>query len=397
MQHELGQEAVVPLFPDSEGEETGDGTGASTQASLAAPIALTETLVTTMSNIGGGARPSHGAPKAPANPNPNPGNTKKSKDHKAPNSRLDKNDAPGGVEPKTENKIRIIGGSTWSSGSTSEAKDPDVSEADLAKLALYRSCDWSVTQKFVNYNTNKIMSTTANDSIYEMVLKEPRKGVQPHLVIGRSKSSAVGEGRDEKVMYFSDVSILADEGRTTITQMKCKHVVVCGLSQSQFNKATAASRGRSSGHNRFMGNEFARIGLPLAHFLPVITTALSACANADSVTMTPHYAYMQASWGTRGQPCHVTYSVGDKTDRQLDNQMDLHRMLKGKSAIGIATIGIAISAALEVYAEEEEMAALGIDDAETFSGPGTAPMSIEIGHGYDQDFGDESDDGHRLL
>jgi hypothetical protein len=257
--------------------------------------------------------------------------------------------SPGKGAAKTEAACHF--GNSWSSGPSDTPSNPVLSEEDRAKLNSYAGKDWGLYRANIEKPTSRVAATKKKDSKYvgyddgklyittrgvlsNMTLVPPRSGGYPSVVGGVWKESKVGSGPSARSMMFMDIAVAVEGGDTTITQFRSVGVVLTGRTPAQMSKVVGKDE-------RQMGVHFARIGLPMAHFHPIIWGAVPMTAQQSDVSVGEDYAYLQASWGIKDNPCRFMYKAGDEM-KTITDQRKVHAMMKGKSCMGLATVGISI-------------------------------------------------------
>jgi hypothetical protein len=213
--------------------------------------------------------------------------------------------------------------------------------------------EWTVWKEHINKKTAKVGFTNRSDSKYlstkdgviahkiggimsNIELFPPNQGRTPTVIGGKWKEGSVGTGTGAKKMFFMDLAVNAEGGDTTMTQFRSTGIVLCGMTREQRVRAKNAAGGK-----RYMGSHFCRIGLPLAHFHPIMEIGKNFVTDLDSISFGEEYVYLQASWGVKDSPCNFQYNTASGI-QSINSLEQVHNLLGDKSCVGLGSIGISL-------------------------------------------------------
>ena len=155
--------------------------------------------------------------------------------------------------------------------------------------------------------------------------------------IGRANYDETGqEGK-----YYMDAVMAGSSGSWLLNQWTSDLCVLDGIDPTVLTKATR--QGNKSG--RKIGVNFARIGLPKFAYGPLFNSLSKKYDGfMKKVSVTDGYYWMNASWGVTTSPGQFL-SVNERTRETEHTNIlsDVMRNLKGRSALGLATVAISVT------------------------------------------------------
>ncbi|KAI6986066.1 hypothetical protein KC359_g8909 [Hortaea werneckii] len=148
---------------------------------------------------------------------------------------------------------------------------------------------------------------------------------------------------DEKTgknKLYSDVVMKGSDW--LLTQWTARYMVLESVPDNILDKPPRMNNGRSE---RRIGHDFARIGLPKMCFGPIFETLkkiFPSIMDTSSVSQTPGYYWLNASWGVTGSPGKFSYKGAGGVQREEYRLYDVMKQLQGMSSFGVGTIAISI-------------------------------------------------------
>uniref|UniRef100_A0A7S0XCW6 Uncharacterized protein n=1 Tax=Mantoniella antarctica TaxID=81844 RepID=A0A7S0XCW6_9CHLO len=208
--------------------------------------------------------------------------------------------------------------------------------------------------KYVTVNNGKVTLSGKSTMGLLSRLQPTVKAGYPKMILGKPNAGKAAKNKPKR--FWCDIGVQLENSQMTLTQFQVPRTVLVGLSGDQLMDAVS-----NAGENgRTIGTHYVRCGLNLAYMFPVLMPFLKIISNMDSVKVVDHYAFMTPGWGNRTREAMFSYSNVGKL-HSTNKQTEMHAMLKGKSTMGIATVGLSLHFSVKIVKGREVCGPIDID------------------------------------
>ena len=248
------------------------------------------------------------------------------------------NQLMGGNNPKEGGGIQIQGTNIGSKASEPQWTNEQAKQIADAIRTTLTTVPVPASRVSIADPENKYLVIGQNDSVVTRAA-----AVLPNIGWGEFKlglGQVKADQKTGKARLYSDVVMKGPNW--TLTQWTSKFMIVESVPANILNKPPRMTNGRPE---RRIGHDFVRIGLAKICFAPVFETlrkSMPTILDANSISQTSGFYWLNASWGVTGSPGKFTYKAAD---RQAKDEFNLYRVMQflgDYSSYGMGTIAISI-------------------------------------------------------